>query len=138
MLTYQQESPAFRSRAILEHKRAVRVGDQIIVSGTVARNSNGVIVGPNDVKAQTRFILEQIESEVRKLGGELRDVTRLHVSVRTIEHWEPVARVFGERFPSIRPDNSLTVTRFNASQALVEIAANATVGSSGDTKKFIL
>jgi len=138
MLIYQRERNSLRSRSLVDHKRAVRVGDHIVISGTIARNPNGVIIGQDDAKAQTRFILDQIESEIRILGGELRDVTRLRVSVRNIKYWEPVARVFSERFPSIRPDNSLAVTRFSLSQVLVEIAADATVGSGGEAEKFIL
>jgi len=138
MLNHQRINSRPGLGSIVQQGRAVRVGDLIIISGTVASAPNGFIVGLNDPKVQTRFILDQIEQEIRKLGGELRDVTRLRVAVSNIEHWEPVARVFNERFASIRPANSLTVARLSLPQLLVKVSADATVGSGGATPKFIL
>lgn len=138
MLNHQRVNKRPGLGSIVQQGRAVRIGDLIIISGTVASASNGLIIGLNDPKTQTRFILDQIEQEIRKLGGELRDVTRLRVAVSSIEHWEPVARVFSERFASIQPANSLTVARLSLPQLLVKIAADATVGSGGAAQKFIL
>jgi enamine deaminase RidA (YjgF/YER057c/UK114 family) len=84
------------------YSRAVRVGDNIWVSGTTATGPDG-LVGGDDPAAQARFIFEKIEFSIRMLGGRFEDIVRTRVFVSDIANWEAVARVHGERFKSIRP-----------------------------------
>jgi enamine deaminase RidA (YjgF/YER057c/UK114 family) len=112
------------------YSRAVRVGDRILVSGTTATGPDG-LVGGDDPAAQARFILEKIEFSIKALGGRLEDVVRTRVYVRDIAHWEPVARVHGERFGRIRPVNTLVEARLVGPEYLVEIEAEAVVGAGG-------
>jgi enamine deaminase RidA (YjgF/YER057c/UK114 family) len=112
------------------YSRAVRVGDRILVSGTTATGPDG-LVGGSDPAAQARFILEKIEFSIKALGGRLEDVVRTRVYVSDIAHWEPVARVHGERFGRIRPVNTLVEARLVGPEYLVEIEAEAVVGAGG-------
>jgi enamine deaminase RidA (YjgF/YER057c/UK114 family) len=109
--------------------RALRVGDVIYVSGTTATGPQG-LVGEGDPAAQARYALEKIETAIRQLGGSLEDVVRTRVFVSDIAHWEPVARVHGERFGAIRPANTLVEARLVGPEYLVEIEAEAIVGSA--------
>ena len=111
------------------YSRAVRVGDHIHVSGTTATDENGQLVGGDDAAAQTRYAIQKIERAIRALGGELADVVRTRVFVSDIRHWEAVARVHGDFFAEIRPANSLVEARLVGSEYLVEIEAEAIVGS---------
>ncbi|ETW98060.1 RidA family protein [Candidatus Entotheonella palauensis] len=108
--------------------RAVRIGERILVSGTTATDSQGV-VGAGDAAAQTRFILDKIEAAIGQLGGSLRDVVRTCVYVRHVKDWEPVARVHGEYFEDIRPANTLVEARLVGDEYLVEIEAEAVIGA---------
>jgi enamine deaminase RidA (YjgF/YER057c/UK114 family) len=110
------------------YSRAVRVGDRILVSGTTATGPDG-LVGGNDPAAQARYALDKIAAALRQLGGTLEDVVRTRVYVSDIAHWEPVARVHGERFGHIRPANTLVEARLVGPEYLVEIEAEAIVGS---------
>ena len=114
---------------IAGYARAIRVGDRILVSGTTATGPNGV-VGAGDPAAQARFILDRIEWAIKQLGGTLQDVVRTRVYIRHIEDWEAVARVHGERFSNIRPANTLVQANLIGDEFLVEIEAEAIVGSS--------
>ncbi|NJN99502.1 MAG: RidA family protein [Anaerolineales bacterium] len=111
------------------YARAVRVGDRILVSGTTATGPDGV-VGAGDPAAQTRYILDKIEKAIVQLGGSLSDVVRTRVYVRRVADWEPVALVHGERFGSIRPANTLVQAQLIGDEYLVEIEAEAIVGSN--------
>ncbi|MGQ0604099.1 MAG: RidA family protein [Anaerolineales bacterium] len=117
--------------ALAGYARAVRVGDQIWVSGTTATGPDG-LVGPGDPAAQARYALDKIEAAIVKLGGSIRDVVRTRIFVSDIRHWEAVARVHGERFGDIRPANSLVEARLVGPEYLVEIEADAIVGASGE------
>jgi enamine deaminase RidA (YjgF/YER057c/UK114 family) len=110
------------------YARAVRVGDRILVSGTTATGPEGV-VGVGDPAAQTRFILDKIEKAIRQLGGTLHDVVRTRVYVRNMADWEPIALVHGEQFGSIRPANTMVQAQLIGDEYLVEIEAEAIVGS---------
>lgn len=114
--------------ALAGYARAVRVDDAIYVSGTTAMGPDG-LVGGNDPAAQARFVLEKIEGALKQLGGSLSDVVRTRVYVSDIGHWEPVARVHGEVFGAIRPANTLVESRLVGPQFLVEIEAEARIGS---------
>ena len=110
------------------YSRAVRIGDRILVSGTTATGPDG-LVGGDDPAAQTRFIIDKIESAIQQLGGQLKDVVRTRIYVSDVAHWEPVARVHGERFGEIRPANTLVEARLVGEEYLVEIEAEAVIGA---------
>ena len=110
------------------YSRAVRVGDRILVSGTTATGPDG-LVGADDPAAQARYAIDKIEAAIRQLGGRLEDVVRTRVYVSNVAHWEPVARVHGERFGHIRPANTLIEARLVGPEYLVEIEAEAMIGA---------
>lgn len=110
------------------YARAVRVDNRILVSGTTAHGPNG-LVGAGDPAAQARFILDKIEAAIRQLGGAMHDVVRTRVYVSDIAYWEAVALVHGEYFTQIRPANTLVQAQLVGPEYLVEIEAEAIVGS---------
>jgi len=115
--------------AMAGYSRAVRVGDLIYVSGTTATDEHGALVGGEDAGAQARYALQKIERAIVALGGTLRDVVRTRVFVSDIANWEAAARVHGEFFNEIRPVNTLVEGKLVGPQYLVEIEADAVVGS---------
>ena len=115
---------------IAGYSRAVRIGDRILVSGTTATGPNG-LVGGDDPAAQARYALDKIEHALQQLGGRLADVVRTRVYVSDVAHWEPVARVHGERFGQIRPVNTLVEAKLVGAGYLVEIEAEAVIGAGG-------
>lgn len=122
-------SSGTRWEAMAGYSRAVRVGDTIYVSGTTATDDNGALVGGADTAAQARYALQKIERAIVALGGTLSDVVRTRVFVSDIANWEAAARVHGEFFSTIRPVNTLVEGRLVGPQYLVEIEAEAVVGS---------
>lgn len=110
------------------YSRAVRVGERILVSGSTASGADGAL-GIADAAEQTRAVLEIIQSAVESLGGRLSDVVRTRIYVKDIALWESVARVHGEFFADIRPACTLVEARLVDDSLLVEIEAEAVVGS---------
>ena len=111
------------------YSRAVRVGDRILVSGTTATGPDG-IVAKGDPGGQARYALDKIEKAIRDLGGTLGDVVRTRIFIARMQDWEAVAKVHGERFGKIRPANTLVRADLVGDDFLVEIEAEAILGSS--------
>ncbi len=113
------------------YSRAVRMGNQIEVSGTVAVR-DGRPVGLNDPYAQTQRILEIIGHTLQQLGSSLEDVVRTRMYVTDINYWQAVGRAHGEVFGHIRPATSMVeVSRLIAPEYLVEIEATALLAEEG-------
>ena len=111
------------------YARAVRVGTQVFVSGTVALDEGGRIVAPHDAYGQASHILAIIESALAELGARLDDVVRTRVFVTDIAvHAEPVGKAHGEVFGTIQPASTMVeVARLIDDRLVVEIEALAVV-----------
>jgi aryl-alcohol dehydrogenase-like predicted oxidoreductase/enamine deaminase RidA (YjgF/YER057c/UK114 family) len=110
--------------------RAVRQGPRVFVSGTTATIGDRVI-GGSDPAAQAHFVIDKIEGALHSLGATLADVVRTRVYVRNLADWEPVARAHGARFGAIQPANTLVGAALVGDEYLVEMEAEADVGTAG-------
>lgn len=108
------------------YSRAVKTGNHIEISGTVASDEDGNIVGRNNAYAQTVFILQKIEKVLQKAGASLNDVVRTRMFVTDIGRFDEYGRAHGEFFSSIKPCTSMIeVKALVAPGFLIEIEATA-------------
>lgn len=110
---------------IVGYSRAVRMGNTLEVSGTVATDE-GAVIGKGDFYIQTRFILEKIDKVLQQAGFTLNDVVRTRIFVTDISQWEKVGKAHGEFFQKIKPVTSMVeISALIDPEYLVEIEVTA-------------
>lgn len=113
---------------IVGYSRAVRVGNIIEVTGTVAADENSNLVGGNSAFEQTMYILKKIETILQKAGSSLKDVVRTRMFVTDISRWEEFGKAHAEFFKDIKPCTTMVeVKGLIAQEFLIEIEATAIV-----------
>lgn len=115
---------------IVGYSRAVKVGNIIEVTGTVAVDENNMLVGKEDAYAQTKYIIEKIEKVLQRAGASLKDIVRTRMFVTDISRWEEYGKAHGEFFADIKPCTSMIeVKGLIAPEYLIEIEATAIITS---------
>lgn len=110
------------------YSRALRVGNQVFVAGTTATDTGGRVVAPRDAAGQTRYILEKIETALKRAGATRHDVVRTRMFVTDISQWEQIGAAHGEFFRDVRPVATMVeVARLIDAGHLVEIEVEAVV-----------
>jgi enamine deaminase RidA (YjgF/YER057c/UK114 family) len=98
----------------------------IEVSGTVAVDEAGTLIGEGDAYLQTKFIIQKIEAVLLQAGATLAHVVRTRMFVTDISQWEAYGRAHGEAFTTIRPCTSMVeVKNLIGPEYLIEIEATA-------------
>ncbi|HEY0679250.1 MAG TPA: RidA family protein [Chitinophagaceae bacterium] len=113
---------------IVGYSRAVRMGNIVEVTGTVAVDDNNEVVGVGDAYEQTVFIIKKIEKVLHKAGATLEHVIRTRMFVTDISRWEEYGKAHGEFFSNIRPCTTMVeISRLIGPEYLIEIEATAIV-----------
>jgi enamine deaminase RidA (YjgF/YER057c/UK114 family) len=111
---------------IIGYSRAVQFGNTLEISGTVALDEHGTVVGKGDFYMQAKFILQKIEKILGQAGFSMSDVVRTRMFVTDISRWEEIGRAHGEYFRNIKPVTSMIqVSAFIEPEYLVEIEVTA-------------
>ena len=112
----------------LQYARAVRVGDQIHVSGTTAIDEQGDPVAVGRPYDQAAHALGLVEDAIREAGGSPSDVVRTRLYVTDADQWPEIGRAHAEAFGAAKPASTLVeVERLVDRELLVEIEATAIV-----------
>jgi enamine deaminase RidA (YjgF/YER057c/UK114 family) len=107
--------------------RAVRIGNIIEVSGTVAI-VDGVKVKADDAYAQTLNILERIEKVLEEANASMKDVIRTRIFTTNVNTFEDVAKAHAHYFKDIKPTTGFYgINQLVAPEYLVEIEFTAVV-----------
>jgi enamine deaminase RidA (YjgF/YER057c/UK114 family) len=113
---------------VIGYSRAVKVGNVIEVTGTVASGDDGKVVGRDDPYAQTKFIYERIEDVLSRAGASLSDVVRVRMFVTDISKWQEYGKAHSEFFREIKPCNTMIeVSALIERDYLIEIEATAII-----------
>ena len=116
---------------IVGYCRALRTGDRVFVTGTVALEPDGSVHAPGDAYRQAVRALELIEKALVQVDADLSHVVRTRMFVTDISRWEEIGRAHGERFRDHPPCTTMVeVSGLIDPAMMVEIEADAVVVST--------
>jgi reactive intermediate/imine deaminase len=111
---------------ISHYSDAILAGDTLYVSGLVATNSTGDVVGAGDIVEQTSQIFRNLRLVLEAAGGGPQDVVKLTIFMRDVAQRPLINPVRQEFFGDHRPASTLVeVSRLVRDDLLVEIEAIA-------------
>ncbi len=114
---------------IMSHGVKVPAGNMVFVSGQVARDAQGNLVGKGDITAQTRQTLENLKSVLEAGGATLDDVAKVTVfAIDVVGHYDQIHAARAEYFKSDYPASTMVeVSSLVNPDMLIEIEAIAVV-----------
>lgn len=114
---------------LYSHVVSVEPKRLIFVSGQLARNKDGGIVGHGDMRAQLRQTLENLKAALEAAGASLADLVRTNTYVTDIDeyfkHTDVRMEYYGHAMPT---STTVEVRRLSQPELMVEVDAIAAVG----------
>jgi len=124
--------PGLKPLGMYSNVASARGGTVVFISGQVAVDAQGKLVGKGDIEAQAVQVFENLKLALEAAGGTFQDVLKFTIFIK---HLTPEARkaVMGVRSRYISPANPPAATmvgidRLVEDDLLVEIEAVAVVG----------
>jgi len=119
------------ARPVANYKMATRMegGHLLYISGQVAWDANGTIVGQGDIGAQARQAFQNLRRVLQAAGGDLSQLLKITTYITKIEDFPAVAEVRSSVFPGELPASTLIVVKslFHP-DFLIEVEGVAAIG----------
>ena len=130
---FQLSSPATLPAPVgYSHLATVNAGRLVIISGQVALDIHGNLVGAGDFRAQARQVFENLRAAVESVGGTFRDIVKLNIYVVDIAGLPHLRAMRDEYVDTANPPAStaVQVLRLFRPEFLLEVEAIAVVKTS--------
>ena len=102
----------------------IQVGDTLYVSGQVAVDDAGNVVGEHDCEVQSRQVMANIRKVVKAVGGSMDNVIKITCFLTDVDNYPAYSKVRAETFPSNPPASStVIVAGLVRPELLVEVEA---------------
>jgi aminoacrylate peracid reductase len=124
-MSYEVIGPKGLARPLACYSPGVKAGNVLYVSGTLALDSNGKLLGRNDIRVQTRHILETIKAVLEAAGGSMTDITFNQIFLSDMSGYALMNEVYREYFPKDPPARYCIRADLVKPEFLVEIASIA-------------
>jgi len=108
--------------------RAIKAGNNILISGTVSNDKDGNPVGVGNAELQTEVIIEKFIEVLEYFVFTLDSIVRTRIYTTDITKWEEIGLVHGSFFKDIKPVTTMVeVSKLISPEYIVEIEAEAIV-----------
>ena len=112
---------------LYSHVVVVEGKKTIFVSGQLARDGNGNVVAPRDMRAQMRQVGENVKAALEAAGATLADIVKTNTYVTDIEEFFKHVDVRMQYFGAMPTSTTVEVRRLAHPDLLVEVEVMAVV-----------
>ena len=113
---------------LYSHAVVVEGRKTIFVSGQLARDRQGGVVGKGDMRAQIRQVGENVKAALTAAGATLADIVKTNTYVTDIDEFFKHVDVRMEYFGALPTSTTVEVRRLAHPDLLVEVEVIAVVG----------
>jgi 2-iminobutanoate/2-iminopropanoate deaminase len=101
------------AKPVANYRMATRMegGQLLYISGQVAWDTSGNIVGKGDARAQARQAFQNLRQVLQATGGDLKDLMKITTYITNIEDFPAVAEARSEVFQGELPASTLIVVK---------------------------
>ena len=109
------------------HVVEATAGRPVYISGQVALDRDGELVGPGDIRAQARQVLENLQAALQAVGTSFDQVVKLNVYLLDITQLPTIREIRDQYVNTTRPPAStaVEVRRLAVDGLLIEVGAVA-------------
>lgn len=129
-MPYTTITPA-EAKPVAPYKMATRMegGRLVYIAGQVARDAEGNVLAPGDIRTQTRQVFQNLRQVLQAAGGDVSDLLKMTTYITKIENFPVVSEVRSEFFPGEMPASTLiVVSRLAQPELLIEVEGMAAIG----------
>lgn len=80
------------------YSQAVQAGNTIYVSGQIALDAAGQLIGEGDVQAQTHQVMRNVRAVLAAGGYQLQDVVKCSIFVKDLGNFGVINEIYGSYF----------------------------------------
>lgn len=103
-------------------------GRLVYIAGQVARDAEGNVLAPGDIRTQTRQVFQTLRQVLQAAGGDVSDLLKMTTYITKIENFPVVSDVRREFFPGEMPASTLiVVSRLAQPELLIEVEGMAAI-----------
>jgi reactive intermediate/imine deaminase len=106
--------------------QAVKIGNLLFISGQIALDPGGSVVGAGDLGAQSQKVYENIEAILKKAGGSFENIVKVTAYLTDMSRYAEYNEVRARYFQKLRPaSTTVEVSGLAFKGLLVEVEAVA-------------
>jgi enamine deaminase RidA (YjgF/YER057c/UK114 family) len=103
-------------------------GRLLYIAGQVARDAEGNVLAPGDVRTQARQVFQNLRRVLQAAGGDLENLLKITTYITRIEDFPTVAAERSQFFPGELPASTLiVVTCLAQPELLIEVEGMAVI-----------
>lgn len=115
--------PKGAAKPIAPYVQGSKIGNVLYVAGTLAIGHNGESLHAGEVKAQTRYVIEQIVAVAEAAGGSISDIVYNAIFLKNRADYAAFNEVYAEYFGQNPPARYCVICELVRDEFLVEIAS---------------
>lgn len=123
--------PLGSSKPIAPYVPGSLVGETLYVAGTLAIGPTGETLHVGDIRAQTRFVIEQVLKVVEAAGGGIDAIVYNAIFLKSREDYVAFNEVYAEFFGSNPPARYCVIAELVRDDFLVELVSTAHIANVG-------